>query len=111
MAGRLRTQLKKLEAIRDAAVNLYGLIELTAPADTFTDESYDDWLDGRFADDKADAWHTMLNAVLVCSRSANDLMDMLRDRIELLPTYRPPPPGAPPQPPALPALPPPPAES
>src|SRR5262245_21621712 len=89
MAGRLRTQLKRLEAIRDAAVKLHFLIDESAPSGIITDESHEDWLDGKVTDTKADRWHTMLDAAVTCYQSSKDLMEMLRDRIDRLPNHRP----------------------
>lgn len=90
MAGRLRTQLKRAEAIRDAAINLYSLIDESAPSSVVTDEAHDDWLNGKVTDGKAMLWHSMLSAAATCYQSAENMTDLLQERIELLPAYRPP---------------------
>ena len=89
MAGRLRTQLKKLEAIREAADELYSLIHQAAPKGSFADELIvERAVNGELADEKAEHWHKMLDGAFHCSDSAMQLGDMLDARIRKLPTYR-----------------------
>jgi hypothetical protein len=90
MAGRLRIQLKKLEPFENASAAPYDQIAESAPAGIITPDSYGDWLDGQVTEPKADRWHRMADGVLSCYQSANELIDMLHERIEKLPTYRPP---------------------
>ena len=91
MAGRLRTQLKKLEAIREAADALYTLIHEAVPKDLITTKARLERIYfGPPADEKAEHWHKMRDGAFDCSDSAMQLEDLLDDRIRKLPTYRPP---------------------
>jgi hypothetical protein len=90
MAGRLRTQLKNLEAIREAADELYRLIHKAAPKGLITSESILERIRGELADEKAELWHKMLDGAFDCSDSAMQLEDMVEARLRKLPTYRPP---------------------
>lgn len=91
MAGRLRGQLKKLEAIREAADALSTLIFESAPKGLITNESIRERAGGYEQPDAiAELWHVMLDDAFKCERAAMDLEIMLQERIERLPTYRPP---------------------
>lgn len=97
MAGRLRTQLKRLEAIREAADALYSLVHDAAPKDMFATESMlERAVSGELADEKAEHWHRMLGGAFDCSDSAMQLGELVEERNCRLPTYKPPPPVSPP---------------
>jgi hypothetical protein len=90
MAGRLRTQLKVLTEIWDAAHELADQILYAGPEDALRFETTIKRLRGEALDEKFELWNEMHEAASNCEHAAERLVELLEARIRKLPTYKPP---------------------
>lgn len=86
MPGRIRRQLQVVKRVRDAAKALDELIHKSAPTGMLTYENILACLGDRLSDPKAELWCRMSYAVSDCVTIAEQLGDLIAERVQKLPT-------------------------
>src|SRR5262245_15418202 len=90
MAGRLRTQLKRLFELSCEVHELSERVLEAAPAGVFSIENTLKRLGGDELDEKAELWNVARDGISEADDALDRLHGLLHERVSKLPTYRPP---------------------